>query len=223
MRNGTRVFGIAVLSGLLLAGRPSASGIEPAVPSAALAVDLSSPAAGEFLLSLLGSDLDVGPSSSSIPSSEAFLSWVKGGGALPWAAPSGLDGPPTVLQGIVCNDLVTGGGSISVGSSNGTFGFFAGIKDGLIFVGCEYVDHDTDFQVKMLSISAYELGAAAECRHFEGQAAIDGVAGFGYSVDVCDNAEPGTGVDTFNISLSNGYSAGGVLQGGNVQHHVDCP
>ena len=38
-------------------------------------------------------------------------------------------------------------------------------------------------------------------------------------MDVCDNGEPGKNVDTFSISMSDGYIAGGTLGGGNVQIH----
>ncbi len=214
MRFETSIVRTATLACLLLAGQASTRAIEPGVPSPVFGVDF---------LRLLEGDLDAGPVSSSIPSSEAFRSWVKGSGAVLSVAPTGLDGPPDALAGLACDDLVTGGGSIPVGSSIGTFGGFAGVKDDLIFVGFEYTDHDADFHVKVLSISTYGQGATADCRHFEGGAAINGVSGFTYSVDVRDNAEPGTGVDTFAISLSNGYSASGVLAGGNVQVHVFCP
>jgi hypothetical protein len=61
-------------------------------------------------------------------------------------------------------------------------------------------------------------------RHIEGTADIDGVAG-SYAVDVTDAGEPGRN-DTFSIRLSNGYSAGGFLAGGNIQLHLKpspCP
>ena len=41
-------------------------------------------------------------------------------------------------------------------------------------------------------------------------------------VDVADNGEPGVNVDTFAITLSNGYSASGKLGGGNIQLHMPC-
>jgi hypothetical protein len=39
-----------------------------------------------------------------------------------------------------------------------------------------------------------------------------------YTVVVADNGEPGD-ADTFYIKLSDGYTSGGVLGGGNIQFH----
>ena len=57
-------------------------------------------------------------------------------------------------------------------------------------------------------------------RHIEGTADIDGTPGT-YRADVADNGEPGRS-DTFSLMLSNGYSANGVLSGGNIQLHTPC-
>jgi hypothetical protein len=48
---------------------------------------------------------------------------------------------------------------------------------------------------------------------------VNGSGAFGFDVTVCDNGEPGKDVDTFTISMSDGYSAGGTLRGGNIQIH----
>ncbi len=42
-----------------------------------------------------------------------------------------------------------------------------------------------------------------------------------FVVDVSDNGEPGR-QDTFALRLSNGYSAAGTVQGGNIQLHGAC-
>ncbi|MCI0586677.1 MAG: hypothetical protein L0323_07555, partial [Planctomycetes bacterium] len=112
MRNAKSLFLSATFASLLFTGKPSAAGSERGAVSPSFAVELSSPAGGEFLLRHLESDLYGGPSSFSVPGGEAFLSWLTGGGAVLSAAPTGLDGPPTVLLGIVCNESVTGGGTI---------------------------------------------------------------------------------------------------------------
>ena len=39
--------------------------------------------------------------------------------------------------------------------------------------------------------------------------------------DVADKGEPGR-TDTFRLQLSNGYSAAGTLDGGNIQLHKPC-
>jgi hypothetical protein len=61
----------------------------------------------------------------------------------------------------------------------------------------------------------------------EGNAEINGVSGYTYSIDVADIGEPGRNTDTLKISLGNSngysYSAGGTLGGGNIQLHRPCP
>jgi len=59
-------------------------------------------------------------------------------------------------------------------------------------------------------------------RQIEGTAEIHGQGGFTNQADVADNGEPGRNTDTISISLSNGYSAGGRLAGGNIQLHKPC-
>jgi hypothetical protein len=51
-------------------------------------------------------------------------------------------------------------------------------------------------------------------------AEINGQAG-DYVVDVEDNGEPGR-ADRFEITLSNGSTAEGMLKGGNIQLHDRC-
>ena len=58
-------------------------------------------------------------------------------------------------------------------------------------------------------------------RRITGTCEINGQSGFSYSVDVADNGEPGRN-DTFNLHLSNGYGASGLLAGGNIQLHQPC-
>jgi hypothetical protein len=63
----------------------------------------------------------------------------------------------------------------------------------------------------------------ATTRRITGNADINGVAGT-YTVTVSDNGEPGRN-DTFDLSLSTGYTASGSLGGGNIQLHLkpQCP
>ena len=122
-------------------------------------------------------------------------------------------------------DFVTGGGWIKVGSGKANFGFNAGFKPNASTpeIHFNYIDHNSGMQMKATSISVYRRGDTATTRHMEGNAEIDGVPGFTYSIDVADNGEPGRNVDSLKISLSNGYSAGGPLEGGNIQLHKPCP
>ena len=53
---------------------------------------------------------------------------------------------------------------------------------------------------------------------FSGNAEINGAPTM-YHIDVDDLGEPGTLRDTFKIVTDSGYSAAGVLTGGNIQIH----
>src|SRR5213594_4215748 len=122
-------------------------------------------------------------------------------------------------------DFVTGGGWIKVGNSKANFGFNAGFKPNATTpeIHFNYIDHNSGMQMKATSISVYKIGDTATTRHMEGMAEINGVSGFTYSIDVADNGEPGRNTDSLKISLSNGYTAGGMLAGGNIQLHKPCP
>jgi len=74
--------------------------------------------------------------------------------------------------------------------------------------------------VKGTGVTAYMVTGPAT-RHIEGTADIDGMPGT-YMVDVADNGEPGRNTDTFTLTLSTGYSASGLLNGGNIQLHSPC-
>ena len=125
--------------------------------------------------------------------------------------------------GPVCpgGDFVTGGGWITGTPSGerGTFGVAGGIKNGALWGHLTYIDHGTNMKVKGTGVTAYTV-TGPTTRHIEGTAEIDGRSG-SYQVDVSDNGEPGRN-DMFSIMLSNGYSASGLLIGGNIQLHQPC-
>ncbi|MBI3325751.1 MAG: hypothetical protein HYZ81_03485, partial [Nitrospinae bacterium] len=139
------------------------------------------------------------------------------------SAKSDINCVPPIEAG-PCHDFVTGGGWITVGSSQANFGFNAGFKPNATTpeVHFNYIDHNTGMHMKAASITVYVEGASKTSRHFEGDAEINGVPGFSYAIAVADNGEPGRGSDTFSITLSTGYSAGGSLAGGNIQLHAPC-
>jgi hypothetical protein len=118
------------------------------------------------------------------------------------------------------HDFVTGGGWIPVSGDKGSFGFVAGYKghDTSPSGNLEYNDHGTGMKVKATSVLSY--GGSDNIRTFSGDAEINGQPGFTYTVTVQDNGEPGAGQDTFSIQLSNGYSASGILGGGNIEIHA---
>src|SRR3989475_5610081 len=126
-------------------------------------------------------------------------------------------------------DFVTGGGWIKVGNSKTNFGFNAGFKPNSSTpeIHFNYIDHNSGMHMKATGISVYRQGDTsrgdtATTRHMEGNAEIDGNPGT-YVIEVADNGEPGRNTDTISISLSNGYSARGTLEGGNIQLHKPCP
>jgi hypothetical protein len=80
---------------------------------------------------------------------------------------------------------VTGGGFITVGTSRANFGFNAGFKaratvpEGHL----NYIDHNTGMHVKATRVTVYVEGISKTSRHFEGEAELNGVAGFTYPGD----------------------------------------
>jgi hypothetical protein len=126
------------------------------------------------------------------------------------------------------NDFVTGGGWIT-GTPSGakdtkdTFAVAGGIKNGGLWGHLQYIDHGSNLKVKGTGVAHYVI-VDATTRHIDGTAEVNGVSGYTYSVDVADNGEPGR-KDTFKLTLSNmsnKYSAGGLLDGGNIQLHNPC-
>jgi hypothetical protein len=120
-------------------------------------------------------------------------------------------------------DFVTGGGWITgtPSGAKGTFGVAGGIKNGGFWGHLTYIDHGAGGpKVKGTGVTAYSV-VSATARHIEGTCEIDGQGGFSYEVDVADNGEPGRS-DTFDLRVSNGYSASGTLGGGNIQLHTPC-
>lgn len=135
--------------------------------------------------------------------------------------------PPQPPPPVICKDKVTGGGWF-MGPSGGkaTFAVTGGIKNGEFWGHLTYVDHYMknnkmkDMNVKGTGVTAYVV-VDATTRHIEGTAKINGQAGYTYQVDVKDSGEPGRD-DMFSIRLSNGYTASGKLDGGNIQLHKKC-
>jgi hypothetical protein len=114
---------------------------------------------------------------------------------------------------------VTGGGWITVTGGKGTFGLTAKAdSSGTPSGNLTYQDHGTlNRTVKSTSITFVTVNG--NCAQIGGTATVNGNPGFGFQVNVCDNGEPGKDSDTFNIIMSDGYTAGGTLQGGNIQLH----
>ena len=116
-------------------------------------------------------------------------------------------------------DFMTGGGYIIVNGGRDNFGFVAGLKPGKTTVSGQlnYIDHSSGAHVKSIDVTSYS--GSGVCRTFSGPGTVNGQS-VTFTANACDNAEPGRGSDTFSIQLSNGYSASGVLAGGNIKFHT---
>jgi hypothetical protein len=121
-----------------------------------------------------------------------------------------------------CEDFFTGGGYLfdTPSGARGNFGVGGGIKNGELWGHLNFIDHSTTpgMHVKGVSLIAYDV-IDETTRRTTGTCTIDGVDG-SYVLVVSDNGEPGKS-DTFSLTLSTGYVASGVIDGGNIQLHKE--
>lgn len=112
----------------------------------------------------------------------------------------------------------TGGGQVLSlsGANDVAFGFTAKDDQNGVKGECSVVDPEAGIKVKCVDVTA--LTQTATHATFFGDATING-SPTTYRIDVDDNSEPGAGSDTFKIHTANGYTAGGVLERGNIQVH----
>ena len=125
----------------------------------------------------------------------------------------------------VGNAFMTGGGKLGTGRDIATFGFNAGSRGGGGLHGqLQYTDHAQSLNVHSQSIDSFDL-IGTTCVTFSGSARVNNVDGYSFRVNqACDNAEPGVGHDTFDISVWGpgiSYSRQGTLTGGNLQLHPE--
>lgn len=115
---------------------------------------------------------------------------------------------------------VTGGGYIldPLDNEKVSFGFNAQSTSNGLKGNCTIVDAAPARNVKIKCLTVTSLVQTATHATFFGQAEVSGVV-TDYRIDVDDNAEPGRGIDTFKIVTGSGYSAAGILDGGNIQVH----
>ena len=112
----------------------------------------------------------------------------------------------------------TGGGQIynAAHTDKIAFGFTAKSDSHGIKGSCEVVDPSAGIKVHCSDVTNLTQGASHTT--FFGDATVNGVATT-YRIDVNDYAEPGAGSDTFKLVTASGYTASGVLTGGNIQVH----
>jgi hypothetical protein len=121
----------------------------------------------------------------------------------------------TDAGGCANRDFVTGGGWITKSGARATFAV-AGGPGG--WGHLQYIDHGSHFKAKGTGVTAYGQGTnGPTSRQIDGTAEWTGGSGT-YHAEVADNGEPGRS-DTFQLVLSNGYMAAGLLDGGNIQLH----
>ena len=109
---------------------------------------------------------------------------------------------------------------MSPSGAQANFAVAGGIKKEAFWGHLHYIDHGAGPTVKGTGVTAYAV-TGPTTRHIEGTADIDGKPGK-YAVDIADNGEPGRNTDTFTLTLSTGYGASGLLNGGNIQLHSPC-
>jgi Mg-chelatase subunit ChlD len=116
---------------------------------------------------------------------------------------------------------VTNGGRIL--AANGDKATFGGNAKATGLQGEEeYQDHGAaaNLNVHSLNLLAVACSPDGKSASIFGKATVNGSGSFAYRIDVTDNAEPGSGADTYRIRLSNGYDSGPqTLAGGNIQMH----
>jgi hypothetical protein len=128
----------------------------------------------------------------------------------------------------ICGKLTGGGWIVGTPSgAKGTFGVGGGVRFGDFWGHLEYIDHGTGMQVHATSVTGFTIDPNdPDCATITYNVDINHVSGFTATVIACDHGEPGRN-DIFDITLSNGYHAGGDLGGaspggGNIQMHK-CP
>ncbi len=114
-------------------------------------------------------------------------------------------------------DSVLGAGWITntPSSDKGTFALHAGIQQGHVWGWLDYADEHTGMAVRSTTVSAYTVST-------NGTRQITFTVGSGSpttsaTVNVLDDDNSPTNSDSFAISLSSGYQAGGALGGGTIE------
>ena len=120
-------------------------------------------------------------------------------------------------------DFVTGGGWFTgtPSGARGTFAVAGGLDHKVPWGHLSYIDHGADLRVEGTSVTSYKI-TNKTTRHITGRCAVNRENGFSYTCMVADEGEEGRN-DVFSLFLSNGYSAGSELAGGDIQIHKPGP
>ncbi len=131
--------------------------------------------------------------------------------------------PPPPLPGA---EKMTGGGRIASQTPTQTanFGFVANSNK----PNASLSFHDDgatggSIDVHSANTSVPQMTFSGNCVTFSGDAKVNQKPGYSYTVNACDNGEPGAGKDTFFISVTGpmnfSYKNGGFITAGNIQAH----
>jgi hypothetical protein len=121
---------------------------------------------------------------------------------------------------------ITGGGTIQSQTPTLTarFGFVANSNGPN--ASLSYHDDGAtggSIDVHSVNTSVPSITFSGNCATFKGDAKVNQKLGYSYTVNACDNADPGAGKDTFFISVTGpmnfSYSNGGFITSGNIQIH----
>lgn len=120
---------------------------------------------------------------------------------------------------------ITGGGQIASQTPGLTanFGFVA--MDSKPNASLSYHDDGAtggSIDVHSTNTTPPSVTFQGNCSTFKGDANVNQKLDYTYTVNACDNAEPGAGKDTFFISVTGpnfSYSNGGFINSGNIQIH----
>ena len=115
---------------------------------------------------------------------------------------------------------VTGGGNLDSAARKSTFGFVVQYDAGDTAPSgnLTFTDHTIKLNLKASSFTLLSING--EHAQITGYADVDGESGMFFILDVYDHGEPGN-TDVFSIQIPgmNGYTAGGMLSGGNITIH----
>jgi hypothetical protein len=122
-------------------------------------------------------------------------------------------------------EKITGGGRIASQTPGQTanFGFVA--QNDKPNASLSFHDDGANggaIDVHSANTSVPSVTFSGNCGTFKGDAKVNQQLGYKYTVNACDNGEPGAGKDTFFISVTGpnfSYSNGGFITEGNIQIH----
>ena len=112
---------------------------------------------------------------------------------------------------------ITGSGTLGAGPEElATFAFSAKAGVGAL----QYDDGGANLKIESENPSLTSFTVSGTCAQFSGPARINNMSGYTYTVEACDNADPGVNGDTFTITGAGPggfqFTRTGTLTGGNI-------